>query len=405
MVYTSKKSFKDFIKSRNNKFYIAILLIFVAVVTITVITISRSKKNNTTDVTKSEILTTQEESSEIFTTEPDTVGIYNIKINLANCVITIMDYENNCVVRKIPCSVSSTIKEGEYISVSEKSFRMTWYDDDDAFYRYYINFGNDISFHSCRYSERLNKNSLNVNDYIQIGKISELSGITLCIDDAKWIFENCSADSKIIVYSDAKENVKLDLISIPNGITWDPTDISDGTPWSKATIKSLDCPDKIEIPFNSDINIIRNQIKAIDINNNDISTYVIIYGEYDLKKAGDYQITLQIADIYGNLLTKNLIISVMEEETEMETESETETETVSKTEKETEQESEITTEFEPESEKPTVPDTADESESGTESYNDTTDEDITAVSETEPQEIVTESVNSNNSPQSEQESE
>ena len=126
MVYTSKKSFKDFIKSRNNKFYIAILLIFVAVVTITVITISRSKKNNTTDVTKSEILTTQEESSEIFTTEPDTVGIYNIKINLANCVITIMDYENNCVVRKIPCSVSSTIKEGEYISVSEKSFRMTW---------------------------------------------------------------------------------------------------------------------------------------------------------------------------------------------------------------------------------------------------------------------------------------
>ena len=47
MVYISnRRGFKDFFKSRNTKFYIAIMIIFIAVVITTAIIIHKAKKYN-----------------------------------------------------------------------------------------------------------------------------------------------------------------------------------------------------------------------------------------------------------------------------------------------------------------------------------------------------------------------
>lgn len=326
MVYTSKRSFKDFIKSRNNKFYIAILFIFIVVVTITVVTISRSDSKHNNNNSQAPSIDNESSINESVTTETDLTGIYNIKINLSNCVLTVYNYENDAVVKKMLCSISDSIKEGDYPSNTDSSSRLTWYSADDNIYRYYIDFGNDIRIHSCRYDEKLNKNSLNVNDYSLIGSISKLDGITLCIDDAKWLFEHCSSASNIEVYSNDKEENKLTLIDIPTGITWDPTDTSDGTPWSITTIKFLDCPDKIELFENSDLQQIRSQLKAFDIKDNDISTCIAIIGKYDLKKSGEYNLKAQIVDISGNYFDKDFILIVKEKETESEAETESEIE-------------------------------------------------------------------------------
>lgn len=80
MVYISnRRGFKDFFKSRNTKFYIAIMIIFIAVVITTAIIIHKAKKynddkHNTSDTASENIYS--EPDSESAT---DIEGIYNIQ--------------------------------------------------------------------------------------------------------------------------------------------------------------------------------------------------------------------------------------------------------------------------------------------------------------------------------------
>ena len=373
MVYISnRRGFKDFFKSRNTKFYIAIMIIFIAVVITTAIIIHKTKKYNGDKHNNSE------SASENITSGPDSEsttdieGIYNIQINLSNYTITIKDYNDN-FVRKMLCSFNS-FEEGEYKNTDGTGLRNVWYDDKNNFYRYYTDFGNGLIFHSASYSEKNNKNSLNSDEYNMIGGKSNTPGITLSVADAKWIYEHCSFDSVITIYTDKNERHTLELIKIPDGITWDPTDVTTGSPWVQSRIKSMDAPSTITIEEkSSDLSDIRKQIKAFDTENNDISDYVIISGNFDLTSHGKYQMVIRLIDIYGNDLRKDIELIVTEKETESETESETETETETESEshsvknpettaKETESETQTKTETESET-TPSVSQSESESES------------------------------------------
>lgn len=80
-----------------------------------------------------------------------------------------------------------------------------------------------------------------------IGGKNNTPGITLSVADAKWIYEHCSFDSVITIYTDKNERHTLELIKIPDGITWDPTDVTTGSPWVQTRIKSMDAPSTITI--------------------------------------------------------------------------------------------------------------------------------------------------------------
>ncbi|MDY4029162.1 MAG: hypothetical protein SOY46_07905 [Butyrivibrio crossotus] len=371
MVYISnRRGFKDFFKSRNTKFYIAIMIIFIAVVITTAIIIHKAKKYN------DDKHNTSDTASENINSEPDSEsatdieGIYNIQINLSNYTITIKDYNDN-FVRKMLCSFNS-FEEGEYKNTGGTGLRNVWYDDKNNFYRYYTDFGNGLIFHSALYSEKNNKNSLNSDEYNMIGGKNNTQGITLSVADAKWIYEHCSFDSVITIYTDKNERHTLELIKIPDGITWDPTDVTTGSPWVQTRIKSMDAPSTITIEEkNSDLSNIKKQIKAFDTDNNDISDYLIISGNFNLNLHGKYQMEIRLIDIYGNDLRKDIELIVTEKETESETETETETETESEshsvknpetTAKETESETQTKAETESET-TPSVSQSESESES------------------------------------------
>lgn len=63
---------------------------------------------------------------------------------------------------------------------------------------------------------------------------------------------------------------------------------------------------------NSDLSNIRKQIKAFDTDNNDISDYVIISGNFNLNSHGKYQMEIRLIDIYGNDLRKDIELIVTE---------------------------------------------------------------------------------------------
>lgn len=377
MVYISnRRGFKDFFKSRNTKFYIAIMIIFIAVVITTAIIIHKAKKYNDDKHNTSDTASENNYSEPDSESATDIEGIYNIQINLSNYTITIKDYNDN-FVRKMLCSFNS-FEEGEYKNTGGTGLRNVWYDDKNNFYRYYTDFGNGLIFHSASYSEKNNKNSLNSNEYNMIGGKNNTPGITLSVADAKWIYEHCSFDSVISIYTDKNERHTLELIKIPEGITWDPTDVTTGSPWVQSRIKSMDAPSTITIEEkSSDLSDIRKQIKAFDTDNKDISDYVIISGNFNLNSHGKYQMVIRLIDIYGNDLRKDIELIVTEKETESETESETETETETESEshsvknpettaKETESETPTKTETESET-TPSVSQSESESESESES--------------------------------------
>lgn len=375
MVYISnRRGFKDFFKSRNTKFYIAIMIIFIAVIITTAIIIHKTKNYNDGKLNNSDIASENISSESDSESVTDIEGIYNIRINLSNYTITVKDYNDN-FVRKMLCSFD-TFEEGDYKNTDGTTLRSVWYDDKNIFYRYYTDFGNGLIFHSASYTEKNNKDSLNSDEYNMIGGKTDNPGITLTVADAKWIYEHCSFESVITVYKDDNERHTLELVKIPGGITWDPTDVTKGSPWVQTRIKSMDAPSTVTIEEkNSDLSDIRKQIKAIDTDNNDISDYVIISGNFNLNSPGKYQAELRLIDIYGNDLRKNIELIVTEKETESETETETETGTETESEshsvknpettaKETESETQTETETESET-TPSIsqPESVSESES------------------------------------------
>lgn len=382
MLYTSrKKGFKNFIKSRNNLFYIGLAVVFIAVITVTAITLSRRKTGSSTPIITSDStsLSTKEDSSTI--TQTDTTGMYYININLADCVVYVKEDENGDIIKKMPCSIYNGIKEGNYAAntSSLETTRLTWYDDENGIYRFYTNFGNGIAFHSAGYKTMLDKNSLIVDDYNKIGSISEIPGITLCVNDAKWIYEHCSANSVIKVFSDSSNETGPEIIQIPDGITWDPTDNSDGSPWSENTIKELKCPENLEFTKGISISDIKKFILAYDTEGNDISNSVQIQGIINFKAAGTYEISCVIADKTGNFLRKNITIKIIDE-----TEDES-------TKKEEEDVSDAVSDVVPDATKETSENTSEVETTKTQTTESQTTE--TTVAETQSTEDVNENTN------------
>ena len=62
------------------------------------------------------------------------------------------------------------------------------------------------------------------------------------------------------------------------------------------------------------INDIFKHVNARDKDNTSVISYVYITGKYDLDKAGEYEITLNLVDTSGNHLTKQITLIVKESE-------------------------------------------------------------------------------------------
>lgn len=386
MQYTThRRSMKDFWKSRNTKFYLAVFFIFIAIITVIVLTV-RSKNGSISNNDNTEIIDNSTPvPGNTETTEAVKAGAYEISINLDNCMISVINTEMERVIRMMPAGIPDSIKEGIYEPVDAKECRFTWKNTEDSnYYRYYTDFGNGFTFHSSRYKEQHNKNSLIAEDYNCIGSVTDSSGVTLTIEDAKWIYENCSSDSYITVVNKDSQ-VKPDTFKIPNNMTWDPTEISNESPWCQSTIKELECPESVEIEVGESVNTLKRSIKATDDKGTDITSYAVFYGYYNTDTPGNYEIMVQIADIHGNVLTDTISLIVVMPETESETDETeeqdtTDDETSDKTDDSTEDSTEESSEFE--SEEVTEP--ATESETVTESEKETvTEKESEIESETE----------------------
>lgn len=330
MVYTSRKrNFRRFIKTHNLKYYFAFLAMVLAIVA-AVIVITRNNRPGRQSGTVDETSKTADRTTEPETvTEPENVrGIYRLCLNLeTGCMAA---YEWDAAAEEFSENAARhmlfaarNINTGDFTAPYTGTSKSAWASSErkDRFYRYATSFGGKIVFHSPDYDTQGDRNSLIAESYKAIGErgTEELSdGITLTVADARWIYENCSFESEIKIYTDKNEQTGTPanrIIPIPEEIKWEPTDTSHGTPWCQTEIEELTAPPVFELSLGASVSVVLGSAKALDKSGADVSEYVYISGEFDTDKPGVYSLNYNLIDIFGNHLQKPLKLTVKEPET------------------------------------------------------------------------------------------
>ncbi|MDE6259444.1 MAG: L,D-transpeptidase family protein [Oscillospiraceae bacterium] len=174
---------------------------------------------------------------------------YYIMVNRTMNTVTVYGLDENgyytVPVKAMVCSVGrggSVTPRGTF-SVGSK--RAWLHMVDGSYGQYATQFYGNYLFHSVCYSAA-NPSTLLTYEYNMLGSPASLGCVRLQTADAKWIYDNCAAGTKVTVYDDASSPGPLGkpdkLIpeitpAIDNG--WDPTDPREDNPWRGVLVSEV----------------------------------------------------------------------------------------------------------------------------------------------------------------------
>ncbi|MBR7081229.1 MAG: L,D-transpeptidase family protein [Oscillospiraceae bacterium] len=174
---------------------------------------------------------------------------YYIKVNREACTVTVYgkdDSGNYSVpVRAMICSVGREGHRTPLGTYKTTSNRKEWcYMVDGSYGQYSVQFNGNILFHSVCY-RRADPATLMTYEYNDLGGPASLGCVRLQVEDAKWVYDNCPAGTKVTVYEDSdpgplgKPAKRVDYITPEMDNGWEPTDPRPENPWSAFFVNSL----------------------------------------------------------------------------------------------------------------------------------------------------------------------
>lgn len=163
---------------------------------------------------------------------------YYIMVNrLANCV-TIYTLDENgeytLPIKAMTCSVGTDNRTP--LGISKISDKYVWrLLFGNTYGHYSVRFNGHILFHSVPYTSPANY-ALKEGQFNLLGEPASQGCIRLCVEDAKWIYDNCAKGTVVEVYDSEDPGPlgkpvmpKVDESSPFKG--WDPTDPHPDNPW------------------------------------------------------------------------------------------------------------------------------------------------------------------------------
>ncbi len=148
-------------------------------------------------------------------------GDLSIHVNKQASCVTV--YKGETPIRAMICSAGETTPEGTFYM----QMQWDWLALIEGQYgRYCSQISGDYLFHSVPYNS-MDIYDLDTEMYNQLGTLCSHGCVRLEIEDAKWIYDNCSEGTEIIIYNDENPGPmgKPGFEQIPADQTWDPTDI------------------------------------------------------------------------------------------------------------------------------------------------------------------------------------
>lgn len=175
---------------------------------------------------------------------------YAIKVNRALNTVTVYGLdENGEYTLPVKAMICSTARQGYATPLGEYkliAYRSEWRPMLDGTYgQYATSFNGHYLFHSICYSEP-SKDALIREEYNDLGSPASMGCVRLQTIDAKWIYDNCPAGTKVTVYDDpndpgplGKPEKKVEFITQQAYNGWDPTDPDANNPWNFVPAESV----------------------------------------------------------------------------------------------------------------------------------------------------------------------
>ena len=176
-----------------------------------------------------------------------------IKVNRALNTVTVygLDENGNHTI-PVKAMICSTARKGYYTPLGTFTligYRSEWRPMLDGTYgQYATSFNGHYLFHSICY-EKPSKDAMLREEYNDLGGPASMGCVRLQTVDAKWIYDNCPAGTKVTVYEDPDvpgplgkpeklvSHITEQMYAKYNG--WDPTDPAAGNPWTFTEAESL----------------------------------------------------------------------------------------------------------------------------------------------------------------------
>ena len=164
---------------------------------------------------------------------------YYIKINrlLNNVTIYTLDTNGEYTIpyKAMVCSTGTATPLGIYNTTINYRWRALY---GGVYGQYATRIVSDILFHSVPYYSQ-NLNDLEYEEYNKLGTKASMGCIRLCVEDAKWIYDNCPIGTTVELYDDESSPgplgkpipITIDVTSPNRG--WDPTDPDTNNPWQE----------------------------------------------------------------------------------------------------------------------------------------------------------------------------
>lgn len=240
---------------------------------------------------------------------------YRLKVNLAGNYIAVYDINGASMPVKIfACSAFGNNVQSTIIYTIKGKEEWTELTD-GTFSKNVTVLDEVLSITTAPYNEK-SDSSLVYEKFNELGETYTGENIWLSCADAKWIYDNCAVGTEVEIYSDEKAveiSIKPSVIKIPVDSayrTWDPSDDNESNPWQQ-NVARIEGVRNIYAVLGEEINVM-NGITGYDTCGNDISNKIILMGNYDINKVGEYKVTYYLEDSIGSKVSAETMIIVKE---------------------------------------------------------------------------------------------
>ncbi|MCI8859810.1 MAG: DUF5011 domain-containing protein [Lachnospiraceae bacterium] len=245
--------------------------------------------------------------------EAQAAGNYSIQINKATNVVTVFRNDGT-PVKAFVCSTGTATPIGTFYT----SQKLRWHVLDGPSYgQYCTRITGSILFHSVWYYGNGDYASQSYREYNKLGTTASHGCVRLTVADAKWIYDNCSLQTKVTVIWGSSANDPLgkpEAIKIPPSYGsrgWDPTDPMSGNPYSglrpSIDVSAVQTQLTYGAPFNAYAGVV-----ARDSLGNDITHKLSCSGAVNTSQFGSYRMSYAVTDALGRSAYADVVYTVVD---------------------------------------------------------------------------------------------
>lgn len=248
---------------------------------------------------------------------------YLIKVNKQACVVTVYEKDNKgnytVPVRAMLCSPGAATPLGTFYTPAKYRWHVL---DGNVWGQYCTRIHGGVLFHSVWYYER-DPSTLSVIQYNKLGTQCSHGCVRLNVEDAKWIYDNCSLGTRVVVYNSSNPGPlgKPKALKITSGKSrdYDPTDRwSPGNPYIKTQPKITGAASQ-KLNYGDSVDVTKG-VKAVSSTGGNITSSISVSIKYDgkkvkkinTKKAGIYYVTYYVKDSAGKSASQTVKFTVVD---------------------------------------------------------------------------------------------